>query len=692
MADNSAWLNDLAKSGLTEADARELNIVPLTAAQTKATDPSFAEVPSLRINYMDPFRPGKFLTPRPKWPAFFRVRYLEDVKSKEGKIQRYSQPPASGVCAYFPSTAPWKEIAENPDHDIIITEGEKKAAAGCKAGFPTIGLGGVNSFTNSSINIPFLLELEKFNWVKRRVYVIFDSDITTKPSVCSAMNAQAKELEERGAIPLCVLLPPNGDSKVGLDDYLLTHSPDQLQHLIDSTRMSLTLAQPLWEMNEKSIYVKTPSMLVDIRSGNLLSVPDFKIGCGNMLAYDQTINPATGKLKYTKADLPSLWLKWPLRKTATKISFQPSKEMGLLHDDNGDLVYNSWTGWGVPSIKGDVKPFLKLVDAMFKLMKPHEKSWFMQWLAYPIQNPGAKIKSAVLVYSRHQGTGKSFLGDIISKIYGAHAGTVTNSELLSQFNRWAKDKQFVVANEVLGNESRAHADKMKNLVTETTITINDKNIPTYDIENCTQFYLTTNHSDGVYMTSEERRYFVIETGERESSAFYKEVDTWFQDPQKAGLSALRYYLENVVDCSLFDPQAKPPVTKAQLTVVDASTSTLEAWCNALAEDPDNVLFIGGRAITSDLVTAKELLLAYESSGNFTPTAYKTSPNSLGKHLGHAGLSKANGGANILVTGSIPPKSTYWIVRNADKWKNAKHPECAAHIKKHMSAPIAAQYR
>jgi hypothetical protein len=83
-------------------------------------------------------------------------------------------------------------------------------------------------------------------------------------------------------------------------------------------------------------------------------------------------------------------------------------------------------------------------------------------------------------------------------------------------------------------------------------------------------------------------------------------------------------------------------------------------------------------------------MIYEAANNMTHGG-KTTVATLGKHLGHAGLTKANGGANILVTGAVPPKAVYWIVRNAAKWKKASHAECAAHIKKHMPAGLAARY-
>src|SRR5574340_977191 len=162
----------LASSGLTEDDAIRLGIQPpFEASETAAIDPSFYPAPSLRINYYDPKDPSKPLSARPKWPPFFRIRYLVEVKQKSGKVQKYSQPAGTGVCAYFPTNLDWKPLLDNPDTPLIITEGELKAAKACKHGFPTIGLGGVNSYKNTGLCLGFLRELEAVNWEIGRAHV-----------------------------------------------------------------------------------------------------------------------------------------------------------------------------------------------------------------------------------------------------------------------------------------------------------------------------------------------------------------------------------------------------------------------------------------------------------------------------------------------------------------------------------------
>lgn len=79
--------------------------------------------------------------------GFHRVRLDSyEVPFGAGKPLRYLQAKNSGVNVYFsPLVSPsWREIEGDTSIDLIITEGELKAACACAHGFPDIGIGGVS--------------------------------------------------------------------------------------------------------------------------------------------------------------------------------------------------------------------------------------------------------------------------------------------------------------------------------------------------------------------------------------------------------------------------------------------------------------------------------------------------------------------------------------------------------------------
>src|SRR5690606_38883282 len=210
--------------GLGKEDLKKLGIIP-----TRAEDAAKLGLTFKAAGYVIPY-----WTLDGKKTKFFRYRYLEDVRSgfqqkTKSKPRRYDQPSSTPTEAYFPPYILCKEIAEGDD-DIIITEGEKKAAIATKLGLPTIGLGGVWSFKSKRLGVDLLPSLQKFDWRDRGVYICFDSDAASNPDVRKAERFLADELLRQGAVVYIVRLPPSPDGgKQGLDDYLVAEGLESLK-------------------------------------------------------------------------------------------------------------------------------------------------------------------------------------------------------------------------------------------------------------------------------------------------------------------------------------------------------------------------------------------------------------------------------------------------------------------------------
>ena len=60
-----------------------------------------------------------------------------------------------------------------------------------------------------------------------------------------------------------------------------------------------------------------------------------------------------------------------------------------------------------------------------------------RWLAYPLQHVGAKLRTAVLMHSEMQGSGKSlFFEGVMRPIYGRYAATLGQHQMESQYTDW----------------------------------------------------------------------------------------------------------------------------------------------------------------------------------------------------------------------------------------------------------------
>lgn len=664
-------IDKLRSSGLDMVGVNALHMVPLTAEETAATAPNFAACPSLRINYMDPFVEQVTAQPlrhRPMSPGFFRVRYLGPnlPKSKDGKERRYDQPSGIGVCAYFPPILDWASILADPEHELLITEGELKAAKACAMGFPTIGLGGVNNIYSRNTGVGFLPELAKIDWVMRKVTICFDNDGRTNPRVIQGMNILARELEYRGALPYTMNLPdpPNG-GKMGLDDFFLSHTAQEFKKLIER-REAMRMAEELWKMNTRFVKVCDPMSVVDLTDMRVLQQASFRAHHNNRQVPKQEISP-NGTMSYAPAPLADKWLNWPLRTSVTTITYAPGADVFC----NGGAELNTWSGWGSTPKKGDTKPFQQLLEYIFGTTKEGRDSqrWFLQWAAYPIQHPGAKLLSAVVIWSTLQGVGKSFLAYFLGAVYGAkNWREVGQKDLVGSFSGWVKNKQLIIGNEITGSDNREVIDQLKALITSPRVSVNEKYIPEYELPNVCNLMFNSNRPGAVFIEDSDRRFFIWEVQSMAPLSFFEMLDKWKDEPDH--IAAVHHFLLNV-DLTGFNPNAAAPMTTAKQDMIETGRSSHANWCHKLRATPDFFLRVGVNALPSDLYTSTELLHLFKQGD----------PMSTLKSSGLAIELRIAGFKQLpqIRWGNPERQDRFFVVRNEEHWKKATPIQVRKHL-------------
>jgi putative DNA primase/helicase len=154
--------------------------------------------------------------------GYARVR-PDTPRLSQKKPVKYESPKGRRNQVYFPPGV--AELLVDVGQAIIITEGEFKALAATQHGFACIGLVGIFGWAlkNKESLLP---ELDRIEWKGRKVYLVYDSDITEKSDVQDAEARLAAHLVNRGAIVKVVRIPagpPDAEgrpTKLGLDDYL----------------------------------------------------------------------------------------------------------------------------------------------------------------------------------------------------------------------------------------------------------------------------------------------------------------------------------------------------------------------------------------------------------------------------------------------------------------------------------------
>lgn len=151
----------------------------------------------------------------------YSLRPDEPRVGTDGKVRKYEQPAKSGAVLDIPLRC--QPQLRDPATRLWITEGAKKADALAQLGACAINISGVwnwrgrNEFGGKTT----LPEWDEIALEGRSVWIVFDSDVATKPAVASAMERLFAMLRRRKAIPMAVYLPITvAGGKQGIDDFL----------------------------------------------------------------------------------------------------------------------------------------------------------------------------------------------------------------------------------------------------------------------------------------------------------------------------------------------------------------------------------------------------------------------------------------------------------------------------------------
>lgn len=646
-------LADLARSGLT-----------VTHAKTMRCRPLLTLAPYGYPNYQGYLLPYLTLDKQLVTDRYHRVRtFVVAALNGHQPPPRYLQPPGSTPRLYFPPFCDWGAISINTAIPICITEGEKKAALATLRGFPTIGLGGVHSFQAKKKGLVLLPDFDLIQWSGRPVSLVFDSDISHNLHVQHALLSLSQRLtSDKSARMTAIYLPRTATGqKQGLDDFLLAHGDAAFNQLEREP-----FEPELWAFNERYAVITDTMLYLDVRTGHLYKTQDFHMLTLPVKYRLTTVQPTLGQATTRVVQTSRRWLGWAGRREHPSLAFEPGQPPVLA--DGSLNLYTPPAIVPVPMPADKLQLYRTLVEFLFQ-DAPAMLPWFERWAAYPLQHPGTKLYSAFLMHGVQNGTGKSLLGMLVGACHGHNFGVVERDQLYSTFTPPGMlRKTFVLGDEVFGSDRRQDADQLKTLVTRESMMVNIKNLRTYTVRDCANWFLTSNHVDAIYLDPTDRRFGVVRIEAPPlPREVYDQLDAWRRSGEAAA-HLLHHLLQ--VDLTGFNPHAAPPMTEAKQTLRDHSLSEVEAWVKALRDDPERVLAPPGAVpVAGDLLTSTELVMLYNARPDL-PTSKQIQQGTLKKSLDKYEFKKA------AIKIANP-----WIVRNRDRWEAASYSEKRAHYER-----------
>lgn len=573
------------------------------------------DISTLGLELLDPDQTKTLLGHTKEWSVRIPYRDLDGNDTGFERVRllipktkmKYSQARASGSHIFFPLNSAWRNIIQDVDIPIIITEGEFKSWAIQKALnaelslYGVIGLAGVTSWTDKSGNV-LHKDLMQFHWKRktdfihkhRKVYIVFDydgkkEDGEPNDQVALAETKLAITLRGLGAeVYLCRVgkFGPGIGSKYAIDDHL--RSGGSLTEVLTTTSIVMngvdTLDVKLHEFATR--YALFNGDVIRIDDGHIMPFQKAKVDSAQHVYISQTIVPASNnrpaKTVVKEVAMIDEYKKWRKRCDIRKVGVFPQYQ-GLQITPEG--CYNYLNSWSHFPIEGDPAPYLEFCSYFFR-DEPQFENYWHDWVANVIQFPYRRNNTTPQFVSSQEGIGKSAIAEFIAEMMGlgenGPAIIAGPDELFGNFNGLFRNKIFVVVNEP-SSDREDHSKQLKSMITGKEIAINNKYGAQYTIDNYMNFVFTSNDAYITRMGNTARREAIYHPVTLTNTETHPKVVRLMQWARKQnGFSiVLNWYYQR--DISSFDPAAPAPQTKYRQVAIDASKTPLQAFAQELSD-------------------------------------------------------------------------------------------------------------
>lgn len=178
-------------------------------------------------------------------------------------------------------------------------------------------------------------------------------------------------------------------------------------------------------------------------------------------------------------------------------------------------------------------------------------SYILQWLAYPLRNPGAKM-SYGLIINGAAGTGINMFFQLVAVALHQGKGRIIHADVLSnRFNSWAGAPLIVID----GHVTERTLAQAKQLMSSKSLIVESKGQPPREMPNQMNFVFLSGDINPLKVAGAERRFMVLEAPPPRERAFYQAIATEIAD---GGGDAFRQYLLHGIDMAGFNETTLPP--------------------------------------------------------------------------------------------------------------------------------------
>lgn len=203
--------------------------------------------------------------------------------------------------------------------------------------------------------------------------------------------------------------------------------------------------------------------------------------------------------------------------------------------------------------------------------------YFIAWIAQMVQYP--EVKSTCPTLISKEGAGKGTLMRLFEKMLGdakIFQTTTPSRDVWGEFNNHMTNSFLVNLDELSKKETLDSEGKIKGLISEPKMTINNKGVNKFDIQSYHRFIITTNNEEPIKTTSDDRRKFIIRSSDEKCGdvEYFKKLYELLDDTNV--VKTCYEYFKSIPNMHDFK-NIPLPVTEYQAELKELSMSPIESW-------------------------------------------------------------------------------------------------------------------
>jgi len=271
-------------------------------------------------------------------------------------------------------------------------------------------------------------------------------------------------------------------------------------------------------------------------------------------------------------DVASIWLKHKAGRQYKRLVYAMPGSIEKARTND----YNGWLGFTIKPASGDWSKNREHLRRIICAGNEKVFVWVLNWCANLVQLPGRHAMTAIVLRGG-EGIGKGhfvhlMLGALFYKQQYLHI--IGEGMLTGRFNEHLSGKVLVFADESTWGGDPKAADKLKGMVTESTVPIEPKFLPIVEEPSALHIAIASNNEWPIFIPPGDRRFQVMDVAEDE-----KQNDAYFEPLREelanGGLAAMLHDLlaHKVDEHALRHPLS----TKGKRDITALSLKPTERW-------------------------------------------------------------------------------------------------------------------